>query len=404
MSVYDEEELDLNGARGKAGEGAHGAFLFEKNAAEVERGYWQGSISDRLRVAQGVPQAVIKITSHSHGKSAVHRRLDYISREGELMIETETGERLLGKDETKRLLNDWAADFGGRKNGRDASCVVLSFPDGVDHGIAYKIAQEFLEEQYGENHRYAFAAHADTEHYHVHAVVKTIGLDGRALPTYKADLREWRINMAEKAKEHGLALDASPRFARGFSGQKDMSFFQTERIDPWIKGAHVKALDRGNIGTVVAADKEHDRYSVQFVNPDTESSYTKTFTSDELSVVRVPKEAIRQAREEGRVKSAMSGEVLDKAKERNGAERVKYAQAALRIARDIPKLKDPEVIDKSINAMRDLARYARDMAGPQNEKSGEKKVEEIIGVMRDYVASLGRGKSEGRGQEIDGDC
>ena len=138
------------------------------------------------------------------------------------------------------------------------------------------------------------------------AVIKTIGLDGRSLPTYKADLREWRINMAEKAREHGLALDASPRFARGVSNEADLSFFQTERIDPWIKGAHVKALDRGNIGIVVEADKDLNRYSVQFVNPNTESAYTKVFTSEELSVVRVPREAIRRAREEGRAKSAMA--------------------------------------------------------------------------------------------------
>ena len=398
MSVY-EEELELDGARGKPDEST-GSVRFGDSA---ERGYWEGSISDRLKVAHGVPQAVVKITSHSHGKSAVHRRLDYISREGDLMIETETGERLLGKEETKQLLNEWAEDFGRRKGGRDASCIVLSFPDGVDHDIAYKIAQEFLAEQYGANYRYAFAAHADTEHYHVHAVVKTVGLDGRALPTYKADLREWRINMAEKARAHGLALDASPRFARGVSDKMDMPFFQTERIDPWIKGAHVKAVDRGNIGTVVAADKEHDRYSVQFVNPNTASSYTKTFTQDELSVVRVPKEAIRQAREEARGKSAMPARVLNKAKERNSAERVKYAQAALRIARDIPKLKDPEVIDKSINAMRDLARYARDMAGPQSEKPGERKVEEIVAVMRDYVSSLGKGRMQESDRDVGGD-
>jgi hypothetical protein len=400
MSIYDEDELDLSGARGKPDESA-GGFRFGDGA---ERRYWEGSISDRLKVARGLPQAVIKITSHSHGKSAVHRRLDYISREGELMIETETGERLLGREETKSLLNEWSEDFGRRKGGRDASCIVLSFPEGVDHGTAYKIAQEFLAEQYGDNFRYAFAAHADTEHYHVHAVVKTIGLDGRALPTYKADLREWRINMAEKARQHGLALDASPRFARGVSDRMDMSFFQTERIDPWIKGAHVKALDRGNIGTVIEADKESNRYSVQFVNPDTGNSYMKVFGAEELSVVRVPKEAIRQAREEARSKSAMSAPILNKAKERNGAERVKYAQAALRIAKDIPKLKDAEVVDKSINALRDLTRYARDMAGPQGERPGAQKVDEIVLVMRDYISSLGKGKTEGRERDIDGDC
>ncbi|MAH06391.1 MAG: hypothetical protein CL561_12615 [Alphaproteobacteria bacterium] len=99
----------------------------------------------------------------------------------------------------------------------------------------------------------------------------------------------------------------------------------------------------------------------------------------------------------------MPARVLNKAKERNSAERVKYAQAALRIARDIPKLKDPEVIDKSINAMRDLARYARDMAGPQSEKPGERKVEEIVSVMRDYVSSLGKGRMQESDRDVGGD-
>tara|TARA_R110002124_G_scaffold278874_1_gene451106 strand:- start:13677 stop:14891 length:1215 start_codon:yes stop_codon:yes gene_type:complete len=400
MSRHIDEELELGGARGKGGDpGTSSSARSPRLSAEAsdERGYWQGSISDRLKVARGVPQAVVKITSHSYGKGAVKRRLDYISREGEIMIETETGERLLGGDETKELLNEWAEDFGHRKNGRDATCIVLSFPQEVDHGVAYSIAQEFLAEQYGDNYRYGFAAHDDTDHYHVHAVIKTIGLDGRSLPTYKADLREWRINMAEKAREHGLALDASPRFARGVSNEADLSFFQTERIDPWIKGAHVKALDRGNIGIVVEADKDLNRYSVQFVNPNTESAYTKVFTSEELSVVRVPREAIRRAREEGRAKSAMPETVLKQAKDRNGSERVKYAQAALRVAKELPKLKDPHVIDKSIDAIRDLARYAKNMDGPQHEKPGAQKAQEVIDVIRDYIkSSMEKAKSSER--------
>tara|TARA_R110002124_G_scaffold278873_2_gene451087 strand:+ start:6638 stop:7864 length:1227 start_codon:yes stop_codon:yes gene_type:complete len=405
MSRYEDEEFDLNGPRGKSGE--EGAGFFARSAqlgndVSYIRGYWEGSISDRLKVARGVPQAVVKITSHNHGRIAVKARLDYISREGELMIETETGERLLGKEDTQKLLNEWVEDFGSRKNGRDATCIVLSFPKDVDHGTAYSIAQEFLEEQYRDNYRYAFAAHEDTDNYHVHAVIKTVGLNGGSLPTYKADLREWRINMAEKAREHGLALDASPRFARGRSDNMDLSFFQTERIDPWIKGAHVKALDRGNIGIVVDADKEQDRYSVQFVNPNTESSYTKIFSSEELAVVRVPREAIKRAREDALAKSSMPEDTLKQARARNSSERVKYAKAALKVAKDLPKLKDPDVIDKSINAIRDLTRYARDMDGPQNEKPGEKRSREVVDVIRDYISSsVGKDSSQDREREID---
>ena len=100
MSKLVEEEIEL---KGRTGNLDNAAFVYSSSQKNQEqyRGYWQGSISDRLRVARKTPQAVIKITSHNHGKAAVKRRLDYISREGELMLETEIGERLLGNDETK---------------------------------------------------------------------------------------------------------------------------------------------------------------------------------------------------------------------------------------------------------------------------------------------------------------
>ena len=69
----------------------------------------------------------------------------------------------------------------------------------------------------------------------------------------------------------------------------------------------------------------------------------------------------------------------------------------MRVAKELPKLKDPHVIDKSIDAIRDLARYAKNMDGPQHEKPGAQKAQEVIDVIRDYIkSSMEKAKSSER--------
>ena len=405
MTNNTEEEIEL---KGRTGNLDRTAFAYSPSQTNQDRGYWQGGITDRLRVARKTPQAVIKITSHNHGKAAVKRRLDYISREGELMLETELGERLLGKEETKELLEEWSVDFGKRENGRDSTSIVLSFPKGVDSKVAYVIAQEFLEEQYGHNWQYAFAGHKDTDNFHVHAVIKTIGMNGKALPTLKADLREWRINMAEKAREHGIKLDASPRFARG-ADKTNFPFFQTERIDPWIKGAHVKALDRGNIGTILEADKDADKYRVEFINPDTGYRMVKTFKSEEIQPVHVPKEAIKAAREEALKKNPMPEAVETAMFDRNRVERKGYAEAALNVAEVLPEAKNDKAVIKLLDAIKDLTRFAKDMSDPNKkleadyiEKAGGHETKNTLKSVKELVIKAhALDKAKSKGDDID---
>jgi len=175
---------------------------------------WRGTVSERLQVAQRLPQAIASVTSYSNGRSAARRRFAYVSREGEISLEVHDGTMLEGLDEVDRFLDDWEADFSDRSKSRDVMNYFVSFPEGVDREKALTVAREFFAETFGPNHEYAFAPHDDTDNFHVHALVKLRGYDGKAMRRTQGTIEQWRGEFAAKAREHGILLDASPRRAR----------------------------------------------------------------------------------------------------------------------------------------------------------------------------------------------
>lgn len=176
---------------------------------------WKGGLVDRILVARKLPQAVLKISSHNSGQGRVRARLRYISRQGTLSVETEQGVMLDGLEEIDELVENWAVDFPERKNSRDAMSIVISLPAGTDTKAASNAARAFFAEVFSENHEYVFAGHDDTDNFHIHLVVKSRGRDGKPMRPSRRDPQLWRQGFAEKAREHGIELDASPRFARG---------------------------------------------------------------------------------------------------------------------------------------------------------------------------------------------
>jgi len=176
---------------------------------------WKGHLGDRILVARKLPQAVLKISSHNTGKGRVRARLRYISRQGSLSVETDQGVMLDGLEEIDALVENWAVDFPDRKNSRDAMSLVISLPVGTERQAATNAAREFFSETFSENHEYVFAGHDDSDNFHIHLVVKSRGGDGKPMRPSRRDPQLWRQAFAEKARAHGIKLDASPRFARG---------------------------------------------------------------------------------------------------------------------------------------------------------------------------------------------
>ncbi len=190
-------------------------------------------LSDMLQTAAGKRQAILKITSYGKGESKVFTHLRYISRNGKLELETQDGNKVKTLKEQRDLVDRWSLDFGTNKRSRDTLNLMLSTPPGTDRQAALGAAQDFLQDEFGnDGHEYVFVRHDDTEHPHVHAAIKMVSIYGKKLNPRKAYLRQARERFATRCRTYGIDVEASPRYERGLSGKSKRSeFVQMARYD-----------------------------------------------------------------------------------------------------------------------------------------------------------------------------
>jgi hypothetical protein len=186
----------------------------------------RAQIEQIARTVRRTPEVMVKVTGGGTSGGAVSAHFGYISRHGELEIETDEGERI-PKEEQKEFLEDWHLELtagqyrAGRDGKQDARKVklvhkiVLSMPAPTPPEKVLAAARTFAREKFGAQHRYAMVLHTDQAHPHVHMVVKAEGEHGRRLHIDKEMLREWREDFARLMREQGVAANATPRVARG---------------------------------------------------------------------------------------------------------------------------------------------------------------------------------------------
>jgi Relaxase/Mobilisation nuclease domain. len=157
---------------------------------------------------------------------AVRRHFDYLSRGGELEIETDDGS-LQGKGVEKRLLEDWDLDLddhrrrseltaaNGRKPPKLVHKLMFSMPLGTPPEKVLAAVRDFAREEFALKHRYAMVLHTDEPHPHVHMVVKAVSEQGERLNIRKETLRQWREEFARHLRAHGVAANATQRYVRG---------------------------------------------------------------------------------------------------------------------------------------------------------------------------------------------
>ena len=178
--------------------------------------------------ARRTPEVMVKVlTRGGRDLKAVGRHLSYLSRDGELEIETDDGRRLSGQGVERELLEDWDLDLEEVRRTRELRSrpgsgrpklvhkVVFSMPagtppDGLVHGV-----QAFARETFGAQHRYAMVLHTDEPHPHVHMVIKAVSEEGVRLNIRKATLREWRREFARHLRAQGISANATDKAVRG---------------------------------------------------------------------------------------------------------------------------------------------------------------------------------------------
>ena len=171
----------------------------------------------RLRAASGTPEAVVKVISYAQDRKAVRQMVDYISRKGDLEVETKDGSLVHGRDGeggTMELVEGWSAHFRERVNARNAMHLQVSAPPGTDRAAFRNAARAFAGRAFGAGYDYALTSHEDESHPHVHILVVRDGTKNVYLGNSKSDLQRYREIMAEAAGDHGIAMNATPRAMR----------------------------------------------------------------------------------------------------------------------------------------------------------------------------------------------
>lgn len=180
------------------------------------------------RTTRRSPEVMVKITNRlgaGKGMAAIRNHLTYISRNGKLDLETDTGERLADKAAIADYANELKYQVRGRpiqevSQRREAFNIILSMPAGTPQEKVREAAREFLEEEFGDKHRYCFTLHTDTDKPHVHACVQAAPVrKGKRLNPRKADLQRWREGFAEQLRHIGIDANATPRRTRGATGK-----------------------------------------------------------------------------------------------------------------------------------------------------------------------------------------
>jgi hypothetical protein len=181
------------------------------------------------RTVHRAPEVMVKVLSRGgQDLKAVARHFSYLSRNGEVEIETDDGRHLKGKGIEEALIEDWdldldqarcAVDLKPRASHRPAPKLVhklmLSMPAGTPAQKVLVAVEAFTRQEFGTKHRYAMVLHTDEPHPHVHLVVKALSEEGERLNIRKATLREWRAQFARRLREQGVAANATSRAARG---------------------------------------------------------------------------------------------------------------------------------------------------------------------------------------------
>jgi len=173
------------------------------------------------RTLKRTPEVMVKITnkaSSAQGIDAVRRHLRYISRNGQVDLEDQYGDKISGADALRDLTKTWQLGGWGipdTSTRREVFNILLSMPPGTNRQAVRDAARDFATLEFGDGRAYVFAAHDDEAHPHVHLSVRARGPDGRRLNPRHRDLQRWREYFAEQLRAHGVNANATSRRARG---------------------------------------------------------------------------------------------------------------------------------------------------------------------------------------------
>jgi hypothetical protein len=166
--------------------------------------------------------ASFRFAGHGNGVEYGSSRLRGLVEKFDGDVRDQTGSVIATEVGANTLMQrGWREEMHSRK-ARDVMHVMVSARAGTDADQFREATREFLSKQFG-GHRYVWAVHDPADdpketmnggkrpHVHAHAVITMRSDYGdRVRPTI-ATFREWRLNMSEAARNHGIAMEMTDR-------------------------------------------------------------------------------------------------------------------------------------------------------------------------------------------------
>lgn len=211
-------------------------------------GAGKGAHARLARIVARAPEVMVKITGRTRDRAHLRAHLDYISRNGQLELETQDGALFAGREGVKDLAIDWAAEQLSDRRTRTGApfshSVVMSMPAGTDPVRLRDAARAFAEDMFAGRHDYVFTLHTDTPRPHVHLSVCSRGRNGERLNPRKGDLEQWRQVFAQALRDRGIEAEATPRRARGVTRKPERSALRKIRERHEAGGGAISRIRR----------------------------------------------------------------------------------------------------------------------------------------------------------------
>ena len=237
MSLDSDYWLRFRSSGGGGGSSVPGS-LWRGSAGSAHASAFDGAVKRS-------PQVMVKVTGRSKTAKGVAAHLDYIGREGDVAVEDQDGERV-----PHELLEEMAEDWGDTASGgprasTKAVAITFSMPTGTDAYSVRMAVRDTLKREIGDNNDYVMALHTDTDHPHVHALIRAEGRDGRTFNPRPDDLQRLREGFRRELNARGIEAEATPCAFR-MERQRGASMALTKMV---------ARAERGEIETPRRADR-----------------------------------------------------------------------------------------------------------------------------------------------------
>ncbi|OYR22874.1 LPD7 domain-containing protein [Brucella pseudogrignonensis] len=173
-------------------------------------------------VASALARARFRFTSYGNGVEYGTAKLRNLVEEHKGDVRDDKGRVVPDARSAGNLVQkQWRRELHSRK-GRDVMHVIMSAKAGTNVQAFEGAVRDFLAAQF-EGHRYIFAMHdpfsdpkeaeqgGKRPHIHAHAIIAMRSDAGDRIETSPQVFRQWRELMAEKAREHGIAMEMTDR-------------------------------------------------------------------------------------------------------------------------------------------------------------------------------------------------